>query len=234
MAKAKLNRPPEDEDPGAPEWMVTFSDCMTLLLTFFVLLLTFSSFDDKDFRQMETSLAKALPSVGTATKRDRDSFETRRQIRPNKEIHKGSEKPTLKKGKAQNIKEDLTFLDFQNRKVFIVSSDKVFLGKGSHMTFMGREVFTNMAILLKSNTNRIVISETGSTQSNASVTLGLRRATAVMAYLTKKKGLDPDRFSISAASTLPEKNIAQTNTSRNSKKDKRRLEIIVLERSIYK
>ena len=35
-----------DEDPGAPEWMVTFSDCMTLLLTFFVLLLSFSSFDD--------------------------------------------------------------------------------------------------------------------------------------------------------------------------------------------
>ncbi|MHC4104970.1 MAG: flagellar motor protein MotB, partial [Planctomycetota bacterium] len=37
----------EDEAPGAPEWMVTFSDCMTLLLTFFVLLLSFSSFDDK-------------------------------------------------------------------------------------------------------------------------------------------------------------------------------------------
>ncbi len=42
-----------DEAPGAPEWMVTFSDFMTLLLTFFVLLLSFSSFDDRVFRKLK-------------------------------------------------------------------------------------------------------------------------------------------------------------------------------------
>ncbi len=44
------NRQPElQKEQGAPEWMVTFSDCMTLLLTFFVLMLSFSSFDEKTF-----------------------------------------------------------------------------------------------------------------------------------------------------------------------------------------
>ena len=33
----------EDEAPGTPEWLVTFTDLMSLLLTFFVLLLTFST-----------------------------------------------------------------------------------------------------------------------------------------------------------------------------------------------
>lgn len=33
----------EDEAPGTPEWIVTFTDLMSLLLTFFVLLLTFST-----------------------------------------------------------------------------------------------------------------------------------------------------------------------------------------------
>jgi chemotaxis protein MotB len=33
----------EEDPPGAPEWIVTFSDMISLLVTFFVLLLTFSS-----------------------------------------------------------------------------------------------------------------------------------------------------------------------------------------------
>jgi chemotaxis protein MotB len=35
------------EDPGAPAWMVTFADLMTLLLTFFVLLLSMSTLDNQ-------------------------------------------------------------------------------------------------------------------------------------------------------------------------------------------
>ena len=33
----------EEDPPGAPEWIVTFSDMVSLLVTFFVLLLTFTS-----------------------------------------------------------------------------------------------------------------------------------------------------------------------------------------------
>jgi chemotaxis protein MotB len=42
---------PEDDTPeGAPEWMVTYSDMISLLVTFFILLMTFSSpADDNDF-----------------------------------------------------------------------------------------------------------------------------------------------------------------------------------------
>ena len=64
----------EEEDPGgAPEWMVTFSDCMTLLLTFFVLLLSFSSFDKETLPALGQSLAKALPSIGLSGKDKQDS-----------------------------------------------------------------------------------------------------------------------------------------------------------------
>lgn len=39
--------PVEEEPPeGAPEWIVTFTDLISLLVTFFVLLMTFSSFED--------------------------------------------------------------------------------------------------------------------------------------------------------------------------------------------
>ncbi len=40
---------PEEEDPpGAPDWIVTFTDLVSLLVAFFVLLMTFSSLDVED------------------------------------------------------------------------------------------------------------------------------------------------------------------------------------------
>lgn len=39
---------PEEEAAGAPEWVVTFTDMISLLVTFFVLLMTFSSMEEYD------------------------------------------------------------------------------------------------------------------------------------------------------------------------------------------
>ena len=64
----------EDEAPGAPEWMVTFSDCMTLLLTFFVLLLSFSSFDERIFKKLQMILREDLPKITKLEKRSKDSI----------------------------------------------------------------------------------------------------------------------------------------------------------------
>lgn len=45
---------------GAPMWVVTFGDLMSLLLTFFVLILSFSSMDPIKFKLVRGSLDKAL------------------------------------------------------------------------------------------------------------------------------------------------------------------------------
>ena len=85
-----------DEVPGAPEWMVTFSDCMTLLLTFFVLLLSFSSFDENFFERLRVSFAKELHSVHMSkSKVEKDAFLPVKIIQQIEEVKKGSEKPTL-------------------------------------------------------------------------------------------------------------------------------------------
>jgi chemotaxis protein MotB len=43
----------EEEPPGAPEWVVTFTDMISLLVTFFVLLMTFSSMAEYDLLQIQ-------------------------------------------------------------------------------------------------------------------------------------------------------------------------------------
>lgn len=46
----------EDEGPRVPDWIVTFSDMVSLLVTFFILLMTFSSIDVLDAFQVEGRL----------------------------------------------------------------------------------------------------------------------------------------------------------------------------------
>ncbi len=50
----------DDAPAGAPEWMVTFADLMSLLLTFFVLLLSFSTTEVIKFREAMGSIREAL------------------------------------------------------------------------------------------------------------------------------------------------------------------------------
>lgn len=53
MGNKKCNCPP----PGAPAWLATFADMMSLLLTFFILLLSFSSVSEDKFKQAAQSMA---------------------------------------------------------------------------------------------------------------------------------------------------------------------------------
>ena len=50
----------EVPEKGAPLWMVTFGDLMSLLLCFFVLLLSFSEIDAQKYKELAGSMSKAF------------------------------------------------------------------------------------------------------------------------------------------------------------------------------
>jgi chemotaxis protein MotB len=65
MEEEKKQAPPKKErkidvPAGAPAWMVTYSDLVTLLLTFFVLLLSMANMDPTKFTAASTSLQDAF------------------------------------------------------------------------------------------------------------------------------------------------------------------------------
>jgi len=218
----------EKDDPaGAPEWMVTFSDCMTLLLTFFVLLLSFSSFDNRIFWRLKIIYCRALTNISPIRQSNRDSFLYLTPIK-NPELDRGSEKPTLEKGDKDGLLEETQPDDFYKFKVFIVSSKKIFWGNGTVISSEGRDIMSTMASFLKRIPNRVVISENG-TGDKENEQLGLERAWAVLEYLNKQ-GLDKKRFSVSAASTIPQDKLE--NGLVNGQLE-RAIEIVLLERSIY-
>ena len=220
----------EQGQAGAPEWMVTFSDCMTLLLTFFVLLVTFSSFDQKKFDELKEIFCGGLPSISGVKERDKDAFLPSKIIQDT-EIDEGSEKPTSEKGTEDGLKEDTEPVNFHNRKVFLISSSKVFWGRGKVISFQGRRLLSTLASFLKEMPDRVVISENGQANGETDESFGLKRAWAVVEYLTTRQGLDKSQFSI-AASTLQE-NLGGDGYIYSEAETGRMLEIVLLERSIY-
>ena len=51
--------PPDDGDPGVPEWVVTFGDMMSLLLTFFIMLFSMSEMkQDQQYQDVMDALRK--------------------------------------------------------------------------------------------------------------------------------------------------------------------------------
>ncbi|MFA7606366.1 MAG: MotB family protein [Rhodocyclaceae bacterium] len=51
---------PEEEKAGIPPWVMTFADLMSLLMCFFVLLLSFAEMDAIKFREIASEMAKAF------------------------------------------------------------------------------------------------------------------------------------------------------------------------------
>jgi len=230
MVREKKQPEPEQE-AGAPEWMVTFSDCMTLLLTFFVLLLSFSSFDNiEDLFRLKVIFEKQFSFSSQKTSKNEALFSIK-SIQEDDDLDKGSEKPTLTKGQEGNLKQDTEPVNFRDRNVFLSPSDKIFWGNGTVISFQGRKTLSAMASFLKEVPSRVVISENSLDSSQSNDNLGLKRGWAVIEYFTTKQGLDGGQFSL-AASTL-QKNRKNNLKDNSQVKAKRTLEIVLLERSIY-
>jgi len=65
---AKKKKQEEAPAAGAPLWMVTYGDLMSLLLCFFVLIVSFSTMDKTEFKAALGSLKQALTVFGEAGK----------------------------------------------------------------------------------------------------------------------------------------------------------------------
>lgn len=233
MARRQEKPEPIHAD-GAPEWMITFSDCMTLLLTFFVLLLSFSSYDEKVFWKLRVIYSKDMTTISPNKRSNRDSLVTEKnRIQAVLDLDKGSEEPTPETAQHDALlREDLT-VDIDRGKVILIPSNMIFWGKGEFISPGGRDALSLLASFLAKVPNRVVISEHGQADEPESEYYGLPRAWAISQHFVKVNHLDKDKFSLSAASTLLPNTFEASEGNSLSTPYARTVEIVLLDRSIH-
>jgi chemotaxis protein MotB len=222
MAHGK-HKPKQEEESGegAPLWIISFADMMSLLMAFFVMLSTFSGFGPAEAEQLQTAVKAALapnyyggwyaPSPRTAMGA---------QTPAAGQLEKGSEKPTLEKTQGKSLLKETSAGDFRSRKIFLIESKAVFWGAGTTLSPSGRDFLDTLASFVSKMPDRIVICEAGPGPDGRQ---GLVRAAAVLNYLTGK-GISKDRCSIAARGMSPDRSF-QTQ---------RMLEIALLGASVYR
>ncbi len=159
-----------------------------------------------------------MPGIGLFTLNEEEALYERKDSPNSRKQKEGTETPNMSRTSTSNFMREKKPLDFRNLKVFTVPSDQFFWGRGTAISQSGREVLQALAKFLQSTPGRVVISENG---PDGKTELGLERSLAVLDYFTNEQGLSPDRFCISASSTM------------RTSADQRQLEITLLERSIY-
>jgi flagellar motor protein MotB len=211
MPKAEESKPPE-----SPLWMLTFTDAMTNMLTFFILMLTFSSFYVGAHAQAggmgprgagKTPLPKKTPPAAQAMVESPAS--------PRGEVpDAGSEKPTYleEPGNAsQRPREPMGLLGadaYDDRKVFYIPSRLVFYGWGSRITDSGEDRLNRIAEFLKTDQSSVIVGESSDHAGNhprfGKGGVGVERAYAVMQHLTGKANIPAGRVAIAAEAAVPE------------------------------
>jgi len=228
MPKTEESKPPE-----SPLWMLTFTDAMTNMLTFFILMLTFSSFYVGAHAQEggfgprgagKTPLPKKAPPAVLAM--------VESPAAPHGDVpESGSEKPTAleEPGNAsQRPREPLGLVGteaYDDRKVFYIPSRLVFYGWGSRITEIGEDRLNRIADFLKTDTSSVIVGESSDHAGNhprfGKAGTGVERAYAVMQHLTEKASIPANRIAIAAEAAVPEGRYSEPV-----------LEITVLSRSV--
>ena len=93
------NEIPEEPTGDIPAWFMTYSDVITLLMTFFILLLTFATTEPERFEKVTVSVFGGAGATGVAGHKqnqlDQDSWSQRVRPRAARIAMQGSEMPPI-------------------------------------------------------------------------------------------------------------------------------------------
>jgi len=78
---------------NSPEWIVTFSDVTSLLVTFFVMLLTFSTLEKQNFQKLAGSLAGGFGVLGPKFNSNKSALMHKDAIRSDRQRDEGTDAP---------------------------------------------------------------------------------------------------------------------------------------------
>ncbi len=243
----RKHKPKQEEEggEGAPLWIISFADMMSLRMAFFVMLSTFSGFGPSEAEKLQRAVHATLAPNYGGWRSQYSRTAVGAQAPAAGQLSKGSEKPTLQETQGQGLMKETQASEFRRRKVFLVESKTVFWGAGTTLSPGGRDFLDTLASFAAQMPGRIVISENGPVNQRtadgeqrteegavvrppssvvraSSSDVALLRATTVLHYLTTR-GIPKGRCSVGVRGMSPDQSFEK----------ERMLEIVLLDASVY-
>jgi len=226
--------------PDKNAWMTTFSDMVTLLITFFVLLISMSSMDSKAMREMfgffnevmgplefaQVQEIQGLPTLieAVAPKIFLDSLSLNRNILNS--LEKNGMGGYTGRGK------DVLEVRETNRGLAILLNGDVLFDEGSSaLREEAQVILLSVAQTIKDANSTISIEGHTDNQGNDQelYRISLQRAISVLDYFMYTAALSPGRFCVAGyGATRP----IDTNATGQGREKNRRIEIILLKQRI--
>ena len=228
--------PQEEIEEGAPLWVVTFGDLMSLLMCFFVLLLSFSEMDRKKYKMVSGSMAQAF-----GIQREKPVFESPKgqkmiakefdqavTISKIEEIIKPiideieNEHEELKDSVELEIGEDKVTIRMMGETTFDTGKAELHPAFNPLLKKIGAVLSqTKGELIIAGHTDNVPLSG-GLFGSNLG--LSMARAGSVAEFLLRTTSIDPKRLSTMGFGEY--RPLASNETSQGRRKN-RRVEIIV-------
>lgn len=213
---------------GAPEWMLTYGDMITLVLCFFVLLFSMSEIKKPKVTKTMRAFQRQFGVMPHYKATVQIFMQTTRMTQ--------TEASVLRRGvpgRNMNVK---TLVEDDRTKIIIGGKDIFRPGEAELSAQMKGILQGDITPDVRGYKNRIEIrGHTASAKFDAGIGfsdpwyLGYQRAYNVMRYLIDKCGIDERRFRVvSCADTEP----LNTNLSEKGRQENRRVEIIMTEQII--
>lgn len=201
----------ESSGGGSPGWMTTFSDLMSLLLTFFILLYSMSTMDVEKFRQISISLQSVLMGIDAPDIIDGGSSNEPIPIDAELEMNDYIDTliPEEIRQMYEKVNEYITKKELDAQVVVSMTTQGVFVdikaailfeSGSSELKESGYGILTELEGLINDFDNDIVIEgHTDNVPTNSLVhptnwELSTARAVTVVRHLSETEGIDPSRL----------------------------------------
>ena len=224
-------------DFGAAKWVVTFGDLMSLLLCFFVLLLSFSEMDKQKYKQVAGSMEKAfgvqrknrvmeIPKGMKLIARDFDQEAIATRIKDDL----GQEIEAMIKSQLSDLKDQISIEAGENDVVIRLMGESTFDSGKAEIRQQLKPILQKIARKLQDTQGDIMIA--GHTDNipvrggpyKSNLRLSAARASAVAEYFIAHSRIDPRRI---ATMGFGQYRPIDTNDTPSGRHKNRRVEIIL-------
>lgn len=227
-------RPEEEPKAGAPEWMATYGDMVTLLLCFFVLLFSFATLDVQKFKAIAQSMNGSLGVLDSGmTVSMEPLINAFPSDSPSEEVEEfNSLYEEMSEYIEENDLQKSIVLILNERGLLVRFMDNVLFDSGkADLTPKAREIIDKVAEIIRQNDKNVrVEGHTDNVPINtfrfpSNWELSTTRAVNVVKYLIEECGIEAKRLS---ASGYADQHPIDDNMTSGGRQNNRRVDMVIL------